>query len=245
MHFYVESGIPVLINLREKGNKEGDNHCITCIGHALKENIGKNYIGERDDFLSRMQTTKKYLIDNDDKTEYNRLNLIGSWVNCFGYVILEDHSSSYQIKSLDDLKFSEKENAIEYEIESFVVPLYKHVFMAAEDAYEIAVDLLDRSYYGVVEGLNRNGLNPPYELVIRLFLTTSKSYKNFRINSAVTENEKVFYSQIALPKFIWVCEYGTSKTYMNHRILGRLFWMQRLQNIIFLNRSFQYVMEIL
>ena len=222
LHFYVESGIPVLINLREKGNKEGDNHCITCIGHALKENIGKNYIGERDDFLSRMQTTKKYLIDNDDKTEYNRLNLIGSWVNCSGYVILEDHSSPYQIKSLDDLKFSEKENAIEYEIESFVVPLYKHVFMAAEDAYEIAVDLLDRSYYGVVEGLNRNGLNPPYELVIRLFLTTSKSYKNFRINSAVTENEKVFYSQIALPKFIWVCEYGTSKTYMNHKILGEI-----------------------
>ena len=95
-------------------------------------------------------------LDNDDKTEYNRLNLIGSWVNCSGYVILEDHSSPYQIKSLDDLKFSEKENAIEYEIESFVVPLYKHVFMAAEDAYEIAVDLLDRSYYGVVEGLNRN-----------------------------------------------------------------------------------------
>mgnify|MGYP000081838082 FL=1 len=94
--------------------------------------------------------------------------------------------------------------------------------MAAEDAYEIAVDLLDRSYYGVVEGLNRNGLNPPYELVIRLFLTTSKSYKNFRINSAVTENEKVFYSQIALPKFIWVCEYGTSKTYMNHKILGEI-----------------------
>ena len=67
LHFYVESGIPVLINLREKGNKEGDNHCITCIGHALKENIGKNYIGERDDLLSQTQTTKKYLIDNDDK----------------------------------------------------------------------------------------------------------------------------------------------------------------------------------
>ena len=135
---------------------------------------------------------------------------------------MEGQSSPYQIKSLDELKFSEKENAIEYEIESFVVPLYKHVFMAAEDAYEIAVDLLDRSYYCVVEGLSRNGLNPPYELVIRLFLTTSKSYKNFRINSAVTENEKVFYSQIALPKFIWVCEYGTSKTYMNHQILGEI-----------------------
>lgn len=196
MHFYVESGIPVLINLREKGNKEGDNHCITCIGHALKENIGKNYIGERDDFLSRMQTTKKYLIDNDDKTEYNRLNLIGSWVNCFGYVILEDHSSSYQIKSLDDLKFSEKENAIEYEIESFVVPLYKHVFMAAEDAYEIAVDLLDRSYYGVVEGLNRNGLNPPYELVIRLFLTTSKSYKNFSEIVQLQKMRKFFIARL-------------------------------------------------
>lgn len=34
--------------------------------------------------------------------------------------------------------------------------------------------------------------------------------------------EKVFYSQIALPKFIWVCEYGTSKTYMNHKILGEI-----------------------
>ena len=214
LHFYVESGIPILINLREKGNKEGDNHCITCIGHSLKDS--SNII----DNSHLIELSKEYLIDSEKSREYNNLSILGSWSNCAGYVILEDHSTPYQIKTLNDLKFDNSEEAITYEIESFVAPLYKHVFMAAEDAYEIVINLIDKTRDGIIEGLQRNNIEAPYKIIIRLYLATSRAYKNFRIEHAKMMEEKVFYSQIALPKFIWVCEYGTIDTYNNHKSVG-------------------------
>lgn len=218
LHFYVESGIPVLINLREKGNKEGDNHCITCIGHALKNPQDKKEVN----IFLKEEICKKYLIDNNGNKEYNKLKVFGTWSDCSGYVILEDHSTPYQIKDLNNLKFDDSELAINYEIESFVVPLYKHVFMAAEDAYAIIVNVIDRNCMSIIEGLQRSGVMAPYEIYIRLFLTTSKSYKNFRIINAEMEGEKVFYSQISFPKFIWICEYGTITSYENHKALGEI-----------------------
>ena len=214
LHFYVESGIPILVNLREKGNKEGDNHCITCIGHSLKEETSVI------DDSNLIELSQKHLIDSEESKVYNKLDVLGSWYSCAGYVILEDHSTPYQVKNLNNLKFADCEEAITYEIESFVAPLYKHVFMAAEDAYEIVINLIDKTSDGIIEGLRRNGLGAPYKIVIRLYLATSRSYKNFRIEHAQKLEEKVFYSQIALPKFIWVCEYGTTCSYSNHKSLG-------------------------
>lgn len=213
LHFYVESGIPILINLREKDNEEGDNHSITCIGHALKGDLNSSDDGKMDFYNEKM-------IDAKADEEYNKLSIFKSWVNCAGYVMMEDHSLPYQIKKIDDLRFSDDEDAISYEIESFVVPLYKHVFMAAEDAYEISINLINQTQSGIIEGLQRNGVEAPYKIVIRLFLTTSRAYKDFRISKAKTINEKTFYSQVSFPKFIWICEYGTMDTYSRHKAVG-------------------------
>ena len=214
LHFYVESGIPILMNLREKGNEEGDNHSVTCVGHALKGILEKN------NNASKIEFYKERSVDSGVLEEYNDLNVFKSWSNCAGYVMMEDHSSPYQIRSLDNLKFDDCEDAILYEVESFVAPLYKHVFMAAEDAYEISVNLIDKTRDSIVEGLQRNGINAPYEIVIRLFLATSRAYKDFRVSKAKMIEEKTFYSQVAFPKFVWICEYGTFDTYNRHKALG-------------------------
>lgn len=213
LHFYVESGIPVLINLREKGNEEGDNHSVTCVGHTLKGNLERNN-------ADRIDFSKDRSIDSERSEEYNKFDIFKSWSNCDGYVMMEDHSSPYQVKSLNDLRFNDCEDAILYEVESFVVPLYKHIFIAAEDAYEIAVNLIDKTRNSIVEGLQRNGICAPHEIVIRLFLTTSRSYKDFRVSTAKMIEEKTFYSQAAYPKFLWICEYGTFDTYNRRKALG-------------------------
>ena len=202
------------MNLREKGNEEGDNHSVTCVGHALKGILEKN------NNASKIEFYKERSVDSGVLEEYNDLNVFKSWSNCAGYVMMEDHSSPYQIRSLDNLKFDDCEDAILYEVESFVAPLYKHVFMAAEDAYEISVNLIDKTRDSIVEGLQRNGINAPYEIVIRLFLATSRAYKDFRVSKAKMIEEKTFYSQVAFPKFVWICEYGTFDTYNRHKALG-------------------------
>ncbi len=219
LHFYVESGIPVLINLREKGNKEGINHSITCIGHAMDETLEKF---EEVDFSEEEheQNQQKNLVDKTKNTEYNKIAVLKSWSAVSGYVIMEDHSTPYQVKRLDDLRFGNGKEGILYEIDSFVVPLYKHVFMAAEDAYKIAIDLIDESKDSIRECLCRTGKLETNQIVIRLFLTTSRAYKQFRVTSAFSLNEKVFFSQVAYPKFIWICEYGTFDAYRNHKGVG-------------------------
>ena len=219
LHFYVESGIPILINLREKGNKEGINHSITCIGHAIDESLDKF---DAVDFSEEDHEGNqgKSLIDKIKNTEYNGLTVLKSWSAVSGYVIMEDHSMPYQVKTLDNLRFGDRGEGILYEIESFVVPLYKHVFMAAEDAYKIAIDLIDESKDSISECLYRRGKPEIKEIVIRLFLTTSRAYKQFRVTNTCSLNEKVFFSQVAYPKFIWICEYGTLDAYRNHKAVG-------------------------
>lgn len=222
LHFYVESGIPILINLREKGNKEGINHSITCIGHAINPTLDKLDVVDfsEEDHEDKQEKQGKNLIDKTKNAEYNELAVLKSWSAVSGYVIMEDHSTPYQVKRLDDLRFGDGGEGILYEIESFVVPLYKHVFMAAEDAYKIAIDLIDESKNSIGECLYRKGKPETKEIVIRLFLTTSRAYKQFRVANTCSLNEKVFFSQVAYPKFIWICEYGTLDAYRNHRAIG-------------------------
>ena len=57
-------------------------------------------------------------------------------------------------------------------------------------------------------------------IIIRLFLTTSKAYRDYRITNSSFIQDRVFFSQASYPKFIWVCEYGTAESFKNHTALG-------------------------
>lgn len=211
LHFYVESGIPLLLNLKEKNNIYGENHCITCIGHSIKN--GKNQ-------MKSVDFEKHFLVDKDDSLSYNEITILKSWTSIDEYVMMEDHSSPYQVKRLDSMKFSDGKNAIEYELDSFVVPLYKHVFMVAEDAYAISINNIRATSLDILDAINRENGGNNKKIVIRLFLTTSRSFKQFRTNNAYSIQEKAFFSQVSYPKFIWVCEYGTIETYRNNIAVG-------------------------
>lgn len=155
--------------------------------------------------------SKKY-VDKRKEKEYNIIAIHKSWRFFDEYVIMEDHSIPYQIKSVNDLQFTE--DGIVWELDSFVVPLYKHIFMLAEDAYEVVMQLIEKGYEEIIDAIGCN------EIVIRLYLTTSRAYKEFRVKNANSLNERVFFANATYPKFLWVCEYGTLDSYYHHKAIG-------------------------
>lgn len=221
LHFYVESGMPVLINLRERDNPKGDNHSITCIGHEYVEPV---------QLLDRMEKNiieiGKEELDKRKTVKYNEICIYQSWSGYKKYVLLEDHSSPYQVLDLENLTFDDFQDEKNYwEIESFVVPLYKHVFVSAEDAYGIFLSLIKENFEGISNAIGNDLQSCQPEIVIRMYLATSRSFKDFRVKHTLNSsseglNEKLFFSQIAYPKFVWVCEYGTKESYSDSKANG-------------------------
>jgi len=207
LHIFVESGIPVLLNLEPKS--EGDNHSITCIGHEYKDLT--------EEFFS--SAVGRINIDNSEGTNYN-LSIIPSWRQYNKYVFLEDHSVPYKLVDKNDLKFSESGSAVEWVMHNMVVPLHKHVFMLVEDAYEIFLELFKTSGNNIAKALSESPSDPSVQVVARVFLAASRAFKDFRIRSSDSLEEKLYYSQLNYPKFLWVCEYGTPEAYCQHKIQG-------------------------
>ena len=205
LHVYVESGIPVLLNLREKNVPQGENHTVTCIGHEYVDFNNVEFVTNKNDIV----------IDKPNESPYN-ISAIPSWRSINQYVVMEDHSVPYQLQELESMKFGDPDKAKEWIIDSFVVPLYKHVFMPAEDAYDIFAELFQLTGNQVVASIG----NTETQVVFRIFLTTSRAFKDFRVLNSNNTDEKIYYSQVSYPKFLWVCEYGAPLSYAKHRING-------------------------
>lgn len=242
LHFYVESGIPVLLNLRPLLNskKNGqddapeDAHSVTCIGHGLyqpsvcfspvsmKDIASDEDVSSPSESINRADCIKSNLTEEETACEEKShgLTVLKSWSAIDEYVIMEDHSVPYQLHRLSDMSFSDDPFPIHYEIESFIVPLYKHVFMVAEDAYNYMRSLINGSSEAIIDCIQQNNPNAPNEIVIRLFLTTSRAYKEYRISSCEDIQEKSFFSQALFPKFIWACEFSTRDLFAKHMALG-------------------------
>lgn len=200
LHLYVESGIPILINLRDKGDVLGERHSITCIGFEKTD-------------TTQVNAKIKNFIDNPDALQYNGMSVAESWDQKYKYIFMEDHSKPYFSLSLDDIIFPE--TGIEWEIESFVAPLYKHVFVSAEDACVIMEEVISKT-----TDLVKKCLSDDSELFLKLFLVPSRAYKNFRINNTDSIQEKVFFSQMNYPKYLWICEYGNKESFSNNKAIG-------------------------
>lgn len=208
LHIFVESGIPVLLNLKPK-EADADNHSATCIGHECKKLDEYLFSSEENDIT----------IDKSEKNKYN-FAVIPSWRQYEKYVFLEDHSLPYRLVDKKSLRFGDCNDAVEWEMESLVVPLYKHVFMSVDQAYEIFIELFKNSGNNIVESLGGASLSSKFRIVSRIFLTTSRAFKDFRIRSSLSFKEKGYYSEVDYPKFLWICEYGTPEAYCKHKIQG-------------------------
>lgn len=208
-HYYVESGIPLIMAVCN--SRQDIHHSIVIIGH---------------DERSPSKQTKKEIKDRGFK--YGTLTMIDSSSLYDRYITIDDNQYPYRSEQFD--QFSIAQNC---EVEAFIVPLYRHILLDAEAAvsiietiYKNSVELLQATLEQLEEeeGANikyqRNSIDNP--IVLRYYLTTSRSFVNFRNRDTEYLEEKLFYDRTAFPKFIWVGEYSTLELYCRGKILGEI-----------------------
>ncbi len=211
MHYYIESGIPVAIGAKVD---EKTKHSIVCIGHGKINygNIGKKIYAVYDTTLG----DHIWFIDSADL--------------CNNYIVMDDGHIPYensewkiQTNSLNDIKKSDKCMLGNYEPEMLMVPLYKRMFLEAQDAYDICTSTLASNQVGIRKFYPELGTkeNP---VIIRLFMCSSRNFKQRRIINFSSKNNEVKerYHGLRLPRFVWVCEIYDKEGYCEGKAKGEI-----------------------
>jgi hypothetical protein len=196
VHYYVESGIPIGVAVKAEYNSQPVYHSIVCIGHGKIENsIATPTVINGISFI-------------DSADYYNK------------YVVMDDNNIPYEIKEYN--QFTQYNNP---EVQGFVVPLYKRIFLEARDAYSIIEKVLTSAY-----SININDLvfeqhaycpkdNP---IVVRLFLTSSRHYIKYRSTNCLNDYMFGVYTNVPMPRFIWVAELSLKSLYDEEMIFGEI-----------------------
>lgn len=208
MHYYIESGLPVAVGVKVD---EKTRHSIVCIGHGK---IHYDKIGN-----------KIYAVY--DTVNDNYIWIVDSADLCSHYVIMDDGRSPYETCEwkyvLQSDKVSTKNMLEDYEPDNLMVPLYKRMFLEAQDAYDICTSALASSRVGIQRICPDLGQidNP---VIIRLFMCSSRNFKQRRIENFGTLNSEVRerYINVLLPRFIWVCEIYDKKSYCERKVIGEI-----------------------
>lgn len=209
MHYYIESGIPVAV-----GTKVDDKtkHSIICIGHGKinYEDIGK----------------KIYAIY--DKTMGNYIWIVDSADLCRNYITMDDgrppyENSEWKTESSIDIKKPDKHMLGNYEPEMLMVPLYKRMFLEAQDAYDICTSALASDEVGIQKFYPEIGKRTE-PVIIRLFMCSSRNFKQRRISNFGDRNKEVreIYNMLRFPRFIWVCEIYDKEGYQEGNANGEI-----------------------
>lgn len=206
-HYYVESGIPLIMAICNR--RENMYHSIIAIGH---------------DERSPRQMKRKNL--QGEIFKYGNLYMLDSASLYERYIVIDDNQYPYRSELFDH--FSVAQNC---RVEAFIVPLYRHILLDAESAVSI-IETVYRDFQELIEKSLKqldeeeelvckgNSIDNP--VVLRYYLTTSRGFVSFRCRETEYIEEKVFYSTVSLPKFIWVGEYSTAELYYKGKILGEV-----------------------
>lgn len=123
-----------------------------------------------------------------DMCEYNRRT-----------VFIDDNMAPYQLADAQNPTAHYGGTLADMKIASLVVPLHKHMFLEAGQAYRLVKDILNHADIG----LNKFGA----VWQTRLLLTSGRAFKNSLLkDTLIAPNIKQAFIKINLPKFIWICE---------------------------------------
>ena len=185
LHYYIESGIPVALNLLPIGNN-GAGHSMVCIGHG---NVNPDLIKKAKKHKWISWEHRKHchpIIDSADF--YDR------------YVIVDDNQPVYRVRSFRQLSLYP-----DMKVENIAVPLYKRMFLDASDASAIVRTVLHHEQLGI-DNWSDGFLKPQEDVIIRLFMASSKSLKEYRSGTLMNMFAREAYAMVPMPRFVWVCE---------------------------------------
>lgn len=185
LHYYIESGIPVAINLVPIGIT-GTGHSMVCIGH-----------GEAKEELKAKAYKKRWLSWAERDTAHPLINSADFYDD---YVVVDDNQPIYHVRNFKKLSLYS-----DMRIENLAVPLYKRMFLDAPNAFVTIRSLLHSKEFGINEWAN-DFLQQGENVIIRMFMASSRSYKKFRMNTLKDTFVKHLYTLIPMPRFVWVCE---------------------------------------
>lgn len=105
------------------------------------------------------------------------------------------------------------------DIDTFVVPLYEKIHLSAEHVVSLSEAILTHDTLG----LNASSRLLKYEdTITRTFLTSSKSFKRMRRWDSIPFGIPNVYCEMAMPKFIWVCELSNPHLFKDGKIAGEI-----------------------
>ena len=193
LHYVIESGIPVALNLLPAGDN-GSGHSVVCIGHGdvKKELIEK---AKRNKWIS--WDNKEYchpLINSADFYE--------------NYIVVDDNQPIYQLRP-----FKQLSSYPDMRVENIAVPLYKRMFLDASDAAAIVRSILHHEQFGINIWADEF-LEYREDVVIRLFMASSRRLKYFRSKTLNNFYARETYAIVPMPRFVWVCELYREKNMM-------------------------------
>lgn len=220
LHIYVESGIPFILGLPA--------HAVNCIGrahidkdmskHKLEDVVNKKQVEEETLYLLSTSTlTDEYIVMDDNREPYRMTSLDN---------ITREYFNEYSDRiSMSGVHMGQQGDGIEEIIQthdSMIVPLYRRVYIDAPKAKDVfsAVFLENLDFVKSI----RDAYDDPNwgncienPLVWRIYLTTSKKYRDFKVKNAPNLEVAKYYMNHIFPHFIWVMELGTLCTLKNQK----------------------------
>lgn len=193
MHYYVESGIPVAVNVEPEDGDVREGHSLLCIGHSgeMEENRAKKY----------------GMIGINEKHEV--INSADFYTN---YCVIDDHQKPYEMR-----KYVEMSTFQNMKISNLAVPLYKKMYLEAKYAYDIFYRIFRSEKLGLsCWDIPRECLAENEKVVMRIYQASSRSYKAFKIAAYDDFHiaRKAEFAQLELPQFVWCCEFFSYTQYM-------------------------------
>jgi hypothetical protein len=188
LSIYVESGIPTIVAL------ENDyiGHAIIAIGYKREENIdfeeqkkrSLDINGETNSYIDYSDVERSYIIQDDNATPQIQIKL-------------NNPTAHY-----DENDFPEWQGC---KVNSLVVPLYRKIYLEAEMAKRLSLEIVSDIDFGYNFG---------NDFVFRFFLTSSRSFKA-HISNLQDIDDEIANNIIAtkMPKFIWVSEIYSKDNY--------------------------------
>ncbi len=201
LHYYIESGIPVALNLLPVGSS-GSGHSMVCIGHGSPKKA----------LMKRAKRNKWISWENKEHCH----PLINSADFYESYVVVDDNQPVYQVKPFRHLSMYP-----DMRVENIAVPLYKRMFLDASDAAAIVRSVLHHEQFGI-DVWSDKFLNEREDVIIRLFMASSRSLKNFRSDTIKNIYAKEAYVIVPMPRFVWVCELYREREYEKLKAFGEI-----------------------
>ena len=192
-HYYVESGIPIGVGTSLPSMQSG--HSTVCIGHADSDRKITGAVCE------------KGLYFFDSCNFYDK------------YVTIDDNQIPYKVESFEDFTLYHPA-----EVDVFVVPLYKRIVLEADKAATCLEFWLSAMTDVLKQILQQNNIincngNP---IIKRVFLTSSRKFKSFRVKNSESSEEMKIYGDVLYPKFLWVMEIATYDMYKDNKVCGEI-----------------------